>query len=50
MSYSRFKLAIDILAELGVFIKTARSISVAPAGVKVDLNSSAIVRRLSNNE
>lgn len=50
MSYARFRLAIDILTELGVFIRTSRAITVAPAGIKVDFNSSAIVRRLSNNE
>jgi len=50
MSYARFRLAIDILTELGVFIKTPNAIAVAPSGTKVDLNSSAIVRRLSNNE
>lgn len=50
LDYIRFRLAIDILTELGVLVKTAHSIAVSPVFVKVDLNSSAIVRRLSNNE
>lgn len=45
--YVHFRLSVDILTELGVLIREGQTLSVAPAGAKVDLSSSEIVRRLS---